>query len=233
MTISFQCKKCRSVHRAKAEHAGKHVRCPKCSGVLTVPHLASNVHPVNRVGVTNSPKSAVSRLSATRGCEKPFQAEPERAGNCAKGPACGKPLMIPTQGTPATESRSAMASLLDELDEERSLPTPAPAKTSRRSCPNCGNALPPEADLCVRCTNIRSKMSAVEASTSGSLAVVLVFIGAIGVGGIAAKLFVFQPDDLCGIPVIGTPLMTKAFVVSILATVVRGVYSQLFGDENG
>jgi hypothetical protein len=37
MNIHFECGRCRSTHRAKAEHAGRRAKCPKCGQILMIP----------------------------------------------------------------------------------------------------------------------------------------------------------------------------------------------------
>jgi len=135
MSIAFQCKNCGAAHRAKAEHAGRRTRCPKCGQVLGIPDTPAGHTHGSFAGAIGAPEGVPPLLSVTCACGKVFHARAEHAGKRAKCARCGNVLTIPGAVVAVNKSKAAAPSQLDEEVSQWMLAQTPPASSA------------PEADL--------------------------------------------------------------------------------------
>jgi predicted Zn finger-like uncharacterized protein len=132
MALEISCPGCKSALRIREEHAGKRLKCPRCSTVISVPASTDTVEqPVEHVRPAprvSSPRSA----PASAGDEITVQeVRPDGAATGTRRcPHCGERI-----AASANRCRYCRAWLDEDEDEEE----PRPRKRrSFKPCPKCG-----------------------------------------------------------------------------------------------
>lgn len=128
MAVKVACQ-CGAKFNVDDKHAGKRVKCPKCSQPLLVPSLDGDDEEFK---LAEDPEPAVSNAKAAA---KPTASKPA-AGKQAAGAAAA-------WGAGALNSRSHLDDLLDEAGVKAVVQGP--------TCPECGCAVAPNALLCIEC----------------------------------------------------------------------------------
>jgi hypothetical protein len=133
MPLLLNCS-CGKQLRVPDEFAGKRIKCPACSEVLTVPEPAAAAYAGSGVTARPSPSSAAPAGGAIRfscSCGKVMQARAEFAGRNTRCPACQSTLTIPGSGDAGQGIRDGLpiarkGSLAEDYDDE------APMRRVRR-----------------------------------------------------------------------------------------------------
>src|SRR5262245_40471404 len=131
MPLLVTCPGCKAALRIREEYAGKTLKCPRCSRVITIaaaepvpgaeePHPAPPPLPPEEPGDEEAIREARPRRGAAR-----RDAAPARTREC---PHCGERVAVT-----ATRCRYCKARLDEEDEQDRPR-----RKSSYRPCPRCG-----------------------------------------------------------------------------------------------
>ncbi len=104
MPLSVPCPSCKTVLKIADNLAGKRIKCPRCSEVVSAA-------PAKPAAAAPAPSPSATLSVSCTSCGKKLQARAALAGKAVKCPGCGKPIRVP-EGAPAAAAP---------------LPAPAPA----------------------------------------------------------------------------------------------------------
>lgn len=127
MSINATCT-CGAEFKAKAELAGKPVKCPKCDQRFMVPRS----------------ETAQARIRVACQCGKAVKAKSELAGKRVKCPACGQPLAIPAPQSRQEVKQKAnvdAGTIAAKCQCGKSLRTKSALAGKRVKCPACRQPL--------------------------------------------------------------------------------------------
>ena len=151
MSINFSCQ-CGQKLTAKADAAGKRVKCPKCGSVQEVPPHGSTTRTDesnDQAALASSDKPGTIAVVCT--CGKQLKAPANMEGKQARCPKCRKTISIPSSSgsiTPAAGMTAAAASSpLDDLLDDVGMAAPR----TPHFCPECKADMAPDAVLCIQC----------------------------------------------------------------------------------
>jgi predicted Zn finger-like uncharacterized protein len=128
MALEISCPSCQAALRIREEHAGKRLKCPRCSAVISVPaSLNSAQQAVEQI----RPAPRVAPPSAPAGDEITIAEEHPATAATRRCPHCGERI-----AASANRCRYCRA-WLDEKDDEEER-RPRKRRAAFKPCPSCG-----------------------------------------------------------------------------------------------
>jgi DNA-directed RNA polymerase subunit M/transcription elongation factor TFIIS len=130
MTIKINCPSCEATFQVREQYAGKKMKCPKCSAVVTVP----SAEPEEEDAIQTAP--AARRTNVAAGDPELLNPEPETARTRAC-PECGKQISATATTCRFCKTLLEPAEDEGEADEERD-EEPERRRSKFKPCPRCG-----------------------------------------------------------------------------------------------